>query len=89
MVMKTKLSADAHLANFLPRLSKSQAVCLCGTKSVSMIPTNKAPKAVSRHIPQMNKMYRAATTKPMKGLASQPKQQPLFTVSLIFDKPLG
>lgn len=53
-----------------------------------MIPSNKAAKAVVRHIPQLNKKYRAATTKPMKGLASQPKQQPLFSVSLIFHKPL-
>lgn len=54
-----------------------------------MIPTNMAAKAVGRHIPQLNKMYRAATTKPMKGFASQPKQQHLFTVSLIFHKLLG
>lgn len=70
-------------------LEKSLAVCLCSTKSGSVIPTHEADKAVGRHIPQLNKMYRAATTKPMKGLASQPKQPPLFTVSLIFHKMLG
>lgn len=90
--MKLKLLADTHLAKFLckedigfanPRRYVSVAL------SVSMIPTNMAAKAVGRHIPQLNKMYRAATTKPMKGFASQPKQQHLFTVSLIFHKLLG
>ena len=70
------------------RLIKSLAVCLCGTKSVPMIPSNKAAKAVGRHVPKLNKTY-TATTKPIKGLASQPKQQPLCSVSLIFYKPLG
>lgn len=32
-----------------------------------MIPTGMAARAVGRRVPQLNKMYRAATAKPMKG----------------------
>lgn len=80
-LFKFPCSEDIGLANL------QHYVCVALT--VSMIFTNIAAKAVCTHIPQLNKMYRAVTTKPMKGFASQPKQQPLFTVSLIFYKLLG
>lgn len=91
--MLAKSSADNHLAKRLSReifkLGKSQAVCLRRTKGASRITSNEAAKVVSRRVPQQNKMYIAATAKPMKDLASQPKQPSLFTVSLIFHRPLG
>lgn len=58
------------------RRSSSPGLRLRGTEAAPTTPTDAAAKAVGRHVPQLNKMYRAPATKPMKGLASQPKQQP-------------